>query len=154
MKLSDYVILGLPLVIGSGSALIMKQMANETNKVSMRPCGTKSSLEPRPLVFSVAWTILFILQGVCGMLIWKHGSRRWSTSFKLWFILTLMLLLWWPLFVTWCNPSAAFVTILAILVLALVSVWKLWKVGYAGKLLIPLTIWLSFASYLAFIGIK
>lgn len=149
LKWSDVFVVVLPLVLGSGGAAVVKKLNEDKGT---RPCGGKSSLEPPPWVFALAWTVLFALQGVVGLMLWRRGSRRWSTpGFKLWALLTALLVAWWPVFALWCKPMAAFLTVVAIALLTFYCVWRFWKMGkWTGKLLLPLAAWLTFASYLAF----
>ena len=152
MLLSDLAVVIAPLVFGSGGAFIIKNLNDDADT---RPCGAKSKLEPPPWVFAFAWTILFALQGICGLLLWRLSARRLSSpDFRIWLTLTALLVAWWPVFALWCSPMVAFLSVSGIALFTFYCVWRFWKMNWAGKLLAPLAAWLSFASFLAFESTK
>lgn len=112
-----------------------------------------SSLTPPPIVFSVAWTILYTLLGIALFMIWRAKSRdeRVGVTGAEWLFFFQMVLnaLWSYLF------FGAHATLWALFVLAaliLVSVWMMGefkKISRTAYFLVwPYIAWLLFAFYL------
>jgi len=112
----------------------------------------KSALTPPGYVFSVAWTILYILMAISVFLYIKGGINKEKT-FALWvFGIQLILnLLWSPIFFGLHNVYLAFGIILLLLILVLWVIVLFHKTSKtAAYLLVPYFLWLIFAAYLNF----
>jgi len=112
----------------------------------------KSALTPPGYVFSVAWTILYILMAITVFLYIKGGINKEKT-FALWvFGIQLILnLLWSPIFFGLHNVYLAFGIILLLLILVLWVIVLFHKTSKtAAYLLVPYFLWLIFAAYLNF----
>ena len=112
----------------------------------------KSALTPPGYVFSVTWTILYILMAISVFLYIKGGINKEKT-FALWvFGIQLILnLLWSPIFFGLHNVYLAFGIILLLLILVLWVIVLFHKTSKtAAYLLVPYFLWLIFAAYLNF----
>ena len=115
---------------------------------SLRKC-IYPSVEGQPpnWIFAVIWPILYVLIAWVGERIWR---ARENTGTRMLFFTLLGLLVLWP-FVHWywCTSSFSLVVIILALVLSIgliVSIFPTDKI--ASLLLLPLVLWLSYASIL------
>lgn len=105
----------------------------------------RSPLEPPPQTFSIAWTIIYLILGIF-LLVTLKSDIDSDTKLSYIFVLGIVLILtyiWTPIFNLLKSPEIAlliiFITLLlSILLLSIPNGW----------LIIPLIIWLSFATYL------
>ena len=109
----------------------------------------QSPLTPPPVVFSLVWTVLYILMGVSAAQIYTAPPRGLKDQHLL-FVGTLLLNFLWPvLFFALELRLAALVTLLVMLALAIGTVIRYRPVSRSAACLqIPYTIWLCFAFYL------
>lgn len=109
--------------------------------------------QPPGWVFSIVWPILYVLLAWAGERIWRvrditgtKGSPGRRIAF---FLLIGMLVLWPVVHWIWCSPAFSMVVILLALLLAfalmIVMVPKDW---ISSLLLLPLVLWLGYASIL------
>lgn len=140
MNGTEVFLLLFPIVLGFGTSMLF------TNNRGMQ-CGPKAPIIPPPWVFIVAWSLLYLLLGVSSMLLWRAGDK---TGLILNMILVACLVSWWVLFANVCMPVASFVCIvlLAALVFATIFVHLKHKMYMAAWTLVPLVLWLNFASFL------
>lgn len=107
--------------------------------------------EPPGWVFSIVWTILFIILFYTGNRIWlvrdEHG---YSVGRRVSFILLIsMLVLWTYTQWYWCRPDIGMLIILIALLLSIgLCVVMIHKEIIVSLLLIPLILWLGYASVL------
>ncbi len=107
---------------------------------------------PPGWVFGPVWSVLYVLMGVAGWLVWRERGWRDACAAH---VLNLMQLaanaLWTWLFFAWRQGSLAFVEILVLWALVFSTSLAFWRVKpVAAALLIPYLVWVSFASCLAF----
>lgn len=121
---------------------------------SLRKCIYPAvSGQPPGWVFSVIWPILYVLLAYAGERIWRVRDitgKGGSFGRRLAFFLLLLMLILWPVF-HWilCAPAFSMLIILISLILALgLFIVMLPKDGVAAVLLVPLILWLSYASIL------
>ena len=109
----------------------------------------QSPLTPPPVVFSLVWTVLYILMGVSAALVYTAPSRGLKEQHLL-FVGTLLLNFLWPvLFFALELCLAALAMLLVMLVLAIGTVIRYRSVSRpAAYLQLPYTLWLCFAFYL------
>ena len=109
----------------------------------------QSPLTPPPVVFSIAWSILYILMGVSAALVYIASPRGLKDQ-HLFYAGTLLLNFLWPvLFFALGLRLAALVTLLVMLALAIGTLLRYRPVSKpASWLQIPYTLWLCFAFYL------
>lgn len=109
--------------------------------------------QPPDRIFSVVWPILYGLLAYAGNRIWRvrnvmetGGSAGRRLAF---FLLLLMLILWPFVHWVWCSPPFSMIVILLALILSIslliVMIPKDW---ISSLLLLPLVLWLSYASIL------
>ncbi len=109
----------------------------------------QSPLTPPPAVFSIVWSILYILMGVSAALVYTASPRGLKDQ-HLFYAGTLLLNFLWPvLFFAWELRLAALVTLLVMLALAIGTVLRYRPVRpLAAWLQLPYALWLCFAFYL------
>lgn len=109
----------------------------------------QSPLTPPPVVFSIVWSILYILIGVSAALVYIAPPRGPKDQ-HLFFAGTLLLNFLWPvLFFALGLRLAALVTLLVMLALAIGTVIRYRPVSAtAAWLQVPYALWLCFAVYL------
>lgn len=108
----------------------------------------KPVLAPPPIIFPIAWSILYVLMGVSfGMLKSKNLADPRVTAV---YYAQLAVNLLWPIFffvLKWRLFAFIWIVILAILVIV-TAVRFYRKYDTAGLLLLPYAAWTVFASYL------
>ena len=109
----------------------------------------QSPLTPPPLVFSLVWSVLYILMGVSAALIYTAPPRGLKDQHLL-FAGTLLLNFLWPvLFFALGLRLAALITLLVMLALAIGTVIRYRPASAtAAWLQVPYALWLCFAFYL------
>ena len=127
-------------------------MSTRDNITLWYPTLIKPVFNPPNWIFAPVWSILYVMMGFSGGLIWDHLESNKNTVTKAlkFFVAQLALnVLWSYLFFQLHNIT-----------LALIEIFLLWLMIYetynqflkidktAGKLLIPYLIWVGFASIL------
>ena len=109
----------------------------------------QSPLTPPPVVFSIVWTVLYILMGVSAALVYVAPPRGVKDQ-HLFYAGTLLLNFLWPvLFFALGLRLAALVTLLVMLALAIGTIVRYRPVSpTAAWLQLPYALWLCFAFYL------
>ena len=109
----------------------------------------QSPLTPPPVVFSIVWSVLYILMGVSAALVYVAPPRGLKDQ-HLFFGATLLLNFLWPvLFFALGLRLAALVTLLVMLALAIGAIVRYRPVSpLAAWLQLPYALWLCFAFYL------
>ncbi len=111
----------------------------------------KPSFSPPNWLFGPAWTTLYTLMGIAIFLIWlspKENKGR-DKSFVLFFTQLILNTLWSIIFFGLKNPLLAFVEIILLWVLILLTTLQFYKVNRSASfLMIPYILWVSFASVL------
>lgn len=110
----------------------------------------KPSWNPPSWVFGPVWSTLYILMGVSAWLVWrKAGFAEASVVLGLFVFQLLLNALWSYLFFGAHRPDLAFVDIIALWLVILVTTIGFWRVTVpAGVLLLPYLCWVGFASAL------
>ena len=109
----------------------------------------QSALTPPPLIFSLVWTVLYILMGVSAALVYLADPRGLKEA-HIYYGGTLLLNFLWPLlFFALELRLAALVVLLVMIALAIGVVlrYRPWSIP-ASNLQLPYTLWLFFACYL------
>lgn len=109
----------------------------------------QSPLTPPPVVFSIVWSVLYILMGVSAALVYVAPPRGLKDQ-HLFYAGTLLLNFLWPvLFFALGLRLAALITLLVMLALAIGTVVRYRPVSpLAAWLQLPYALWLCFAFYL------
>ena len=107
----------------------------------------KSKATPPPIVFPIAWSILYVLLGISSFLIYQKTKNLGSLNL---FEVQLFFNLLWPVvFFTYKKPVIALVNILILLVLTGIMLYQFFMIRpVAFYILIPYALWLIFATYL------
>ena len=108
----------------------------------------KPSFNPPNWIFGPVWTLLYILMGVALYLVWNDtASVNVAMTF---FIIQLVLNFFWSyLFFSLKNPLIAFIEILFLLLMIIITTIEFYPISNAAAyLLIPYILWVSFASVL------
>jgi tryptophan-rich sensory protein len=123
---------------------------------------TKPSLTPPGWLFGPVWTLLFILLGVSLYLVIVEWYKNKKSKHKIFQIAMLVFILQWFFNILWSFlffylrfPLLALVDIVILWLLIIYNVYYFYKIRpWAGYLLIPYLLWVSFASYLNFMIYK
>ncbi len=110
----------------------------------------KPSWNPPSWVFGPVWTALYILMGVAAWMVWRERGFGGSSPALYVFLAQLVLNgLWSYLFFGINSPMWAFLEILVLEALIVVTLVLFWRVRTAaGALLLPYVLWVGFASLL------
>jgi benzodiazapine receptor len=140
----------LKFVISIGICLsvgFVAGMFTSTSVDTWYPSLRKPFFNPPDWVFGPVWTILYIMMGMALYLVWNSRDKKIAITF---FILQLALnFLWSFLFFVLKNPLLAFLEIVLLLVMILLTAWHFHRISkVAGFLLIPYILWVGFASVL------
>lgn len=104
----------------------------------------KPVFSPPNWVFGPVWTILYILMGISLYLVWQ--KKKIPPVFWVQLILNA---LWSTIFFGLKNPGLALVDIIALWIAIILTIKSFYKINkFAGKLLIPYFLWVSFATIL------
>lgn len=109
----------------------------------------KPPLTPPNWVFGPVWTILYIMIGASFALYQTKGPHPTKLP-AIVFVLHLVVNLFWSFaFFFLTNPSLALGTIIILLLLISLLIYKFISVSkWAAYLLVPYALWVSFATYL------
>ena len=110
----------------------------------------RPSWAPPGWLFGPVWSVLYVLMGIAAWLVWRARGFGGARSALLVFIVQLAAnALWTWLFFVWRLGAPAFVEILVLWTLILVTIALFWRVSVlAAALLLPYLAWVSFASAL------
>jgi len=113
---------------------------------------TKPSWTPPSSVFGPVWTVLYILMGLAAWLVWrKAGLAEARAAFVCFGIQLVLNALWSPLFFGMHRPGLALVDIALLWLVIVVTLVLFWHVrAWAGVLLVPYLVWVSYATALNF----
>lgn len=106
-------------------------------------------LSPPAAVFPVVWTILYLLMGISAYLITISDSSYRGTALKFYFLQLAVNFLWPLLFFNWSAYGFAFLWLVFLWILILLTVLSFYKINKtAACLQIPYLLWVAFAGYL------
>lgn len=144
-KYRFFLTLFIPPIIGMISAAISARgMAAYGNM-------EKPPLSPPAWVFSVAWTILYLMMGLASyfVLVSEASQKIKNTSFLLYGIQLVMNFFWSIIFFRWEMYLGAFIWLILMWILVIICAIRFYRSSkVAGYLLIPYVMWLTFAAYL------
>jgi tryptophan-rich sensory protein len=105
---------------------------------------------PPSFLFGPVWTVLYALMGIAAWLVWRVGGFRAARSALTLFLVQLALnALWSWLFFGWHRGALAFADILVLWALIVATLVAFWRIKpFAGVLLVPYLLWVSFATAL------
>lgn len=135
----------IPLVIGGISAALSAKGMVEYGNMNKPP------LSPPPWVFSVAWTILYIMMGIASYFIavTEWDTRGKMTAMIFYAIQLAMNFMWSIVFFNWGMYLVAFIWLMVMWLIVIICAFKFYSISKtAAFLMIPYIIWLTFAAYL------
>ncbi len=104
---------------------------------------------PAPLVFPIAWTILYVLMAVSFWRLWDLETRSAArTKAMIWFLIQLALnALWSPVFFGWHGTRTALVIIIALFIAIAATMAAALRVErLSAWLLAPYLLWVAYAT--------
>jgi tryptophan-rich sensory protein len=112
----------------------------------------KPSFTPPNWVFSPVWISLFILMGLSLFFVWRRTDhQKLKVAFIFFFVQFILNILWSILFFWFRSPLLGLVDIVLLWIAILLTIQHFWKVSkFAGVLLLPYLVWVSFATLLNF----
>jgi tryptophan-rich sensory protein len=110
----------------------------------------KPSFAPPNFLFAPVWTILFFLMAIAAFLVWQNKNNpQTKKALTFYFVQLAFNSLWSIIFFGLHNPGVAFLEIIILWLLILLTLIKFYKIQkIAGLLLVPYLLWVSFASFL------
>lgn len=136
--------LAIPLAVGGLSALVSGGMGEYNNFV-------QPPLSPPGWVFPVVWTILYLLMGYASFRVWTSDAdpKKKRTALIFYGLQLFFNFIWSPIFFGLNRYFAAFVVLLVLWVLVLITARLFADIDEtASDLLLPYLLWLTFAGYL------
>jgi benzodiazapine receptor len=107
----------------------------------------KPFFNPPNWLFGPAWTVLYILIGIAGWLVWQRD--RSSAPMKIWWLQLALNFAWSPVFFNAQQIGAALVVVAAMLVSILAFIVAAWRNDrLAAWLFVPYALWVAFATLL------
>lgn len=113
----------------------------------------KPAFNPPGWLFGPVWTILYILMGIAAYLIWRKGLQHNEVKIALAvFIVQLALNVAWSIiFFNFHSPLLAFVDIILLWLAIIMTLIYFFSLSlFAGWLMVPYILWVSFAAFLNF----
>jgi tryptophan-rich sensory protein len=112
----------------------------------------KPSFSPPNWIFSPVWISLFVLMGISLFLVWRRqGQPHVKTAFIFFFVQLILNILWSLTFFGLKSPLLGLMDILLLWLAILLTMITFFKVSrWAGLLLLPYLLWVSFATVLNF----
>lgn len=111
----------------------------------------KPFFSPPNWIFGPVWTILYAMMAVAAWLIWEKGQNKKEVQSALLVFLAQLAVnvLWSFLFFAWHSLWGAYLGIIVLWLLILLTIIRFFKLDRtAGWLLVPYILWVSFASFL------
>jgi len=109
----------------------------------------KPAWTPPPWLFGPAWTVLYVCMAVAAWGAWRRVG--WSAPLRWWLAQLVLNAAWTPMFFGLRQPGWAFVEILLLWLAIAVTASKFFPVvRWAGWLMVPYLLWVTFASALNF----
>ena len=137
--------IAIPLAVG-GLAALLSGDGFAIFKTLYKPL-----FSPPGWVFPVVWTILYVMMGVASYLVYAAPVSAPREKRALWaYGLQLLVNFLWPLlFFGWGLYTVAFLWIILLWLLVLLCYVLFDAISRtAGRLMLPLLIWVTFAAYL------
>ncbi|OOM81624.1 TspO/MBR family protein [Clostridium sp. BL-8] len=140
--------IGLPLLIGGISSLIIPNMSSIYTGLN------KPFFAPPPIVFPIVWTILYILIGIASYIVYikKFKPVDVSSAMFVYLIQLLLNFLWTIIFFGFRLYGLAFLELFILIIFVILTIKRFYdKAGKkAALLMLPYLIWLIYAAVLNF----
>lgn len=132
----------IPLAVGSLSALISGNM-------SMYSTLNKPSFSPPSYIFSIIWTLLYILMGISSYIIFVSGNTNSAKALKTYGLQLFFNFCWSIIFFGFSQYLLAFLWLIALIILIIIMIQQFYKISpIAAYLQIPYLLWCVLAAYL------
>jgi len=140
-------LLALPLILG-----FIAGQVTATNIPIWYASINKPWFNPPSFVFAPVWTTLYLLMGYASYRIWqRQDGNRIYLPLSLYFSQLALNFLWTFLFFSYHRPDLAFVEILLMWLLILLTIFQFARIDKpAAWMLVPYISWVSFASVLTY----
>ena len=135
----------IPLAVGGLSAWLTRNSMENFSSLKQPP------LSPPGWLFPVVWTILYLLMGFASYLIATSAAHRIqiNSALSIYAAQLAVNFLWSPIFFNWQAFLLAFIWLLLLWVLIVVTIRRFAAIRpLAGWLLVPYLVWVTFAGYL------
>jgi tryptophan-rich sensory protein len=104
---------------------------------------------PPSWLFGPVWSLLYALMGIAAWRVWCSAAPDRAVALRWWWAQLVLNAAWTPLFFGLRRPDLAFLEILALEALIIVTIWRSFAVDrVAAALLVPYAAWVGFASVL------
>jgi len=112
----------------------------------------KPFFTPPNWIFSPVWISLFILMGISLFFVWRRTDHpKFKIAFIFFFVQLILNILWSVAFFGLKSPLLGLVDIVLLWVAILLTIQHFFKVSkFAGALLLPYLLWVTFAALLNF----
>ena len=112
----------------------------------------KPSFTPPNWIFSPVWISLFLLMGISLFLVWRRTDHpKFKIAFFFFFVQLIFNVLWSIAFFGLKSPLLGLIDIILLWIAILLTIQNFLKISkFAGVLLIPYLLWVSFAALLNF----
>ena len=133
--------------VGALSGWISREGIKVFNSVTVQP-----PLTPSPLVFPIAWGILYALMGIgAARISLRASSAEKSKGLNLFIAQLIINFFWTPLFFNAQAYGFSFIWLLLLWVIVLLMTLSFRKFDNVSSIIqIPYLLWLAFAAYLNF----
>ncbi|MFN7676050.1 TspO/MBR family protein [Flavobacterium sp.] len=135
------------VVIGYLSGMVTRESIT-----TWYPTLVKPVFNPPNWIFAPVWSLLYIMMGVAGGMIWNRidtDEEKVKKAFKIFIAQLALNALWSYLFFGLHNPLLALIEIILLLLLIFECYNQFKKIDkVAGMLLLPYLAWVSFATVL------
>ena len=142
--------LAICIFISQATGIISGLLTNTQNNTWYDTI-VKPSWNPPGYLFGPVWTILYLMMAISLWIIWKSNAQE-TEKFQacLLFASQLFLNFWWTiLFFKFQSPLCAFVEILVMICLIVITIYKFSAISKtAAWLLVPYISWVCFATIL------
>ena len=139
--------LAIPLLIGFIAGFLTRQ-GTENFALNVK----QPHFAPPAVLFPIVWTILYALMGFSAYIIESSPQTpQRNRALVLYYVQLFFNFLWSFIFFNFKNYLAAFVWIVALLILIIATTIEFYKIKpIAGYLMIPYILWVTFAAVLNF----
>lgn len=140
--------IGIPLILGGSITLFIPNTQHIYNQL------IKPVFAPPPIVFPIAWTILYVLMGIAAYKVYalKYEGIDSSSAIFVYGIQLLLNFLWSFIFFGFRLYGLAFLELIVLFLFVILTIARFYKKAGAkvAALLIPYLIWLLYAGVLNF----
>lgn len=137
--------IAIPLIIGFISSFFTMNSMEIYNGLN------KPSLSPPGYVFGIVWTALYCMMGIASYLVYTSYDENRENTLVLYGLQLIMNGLWPIFFFVMEKYLFSVLWLLMLIIIVCITTYYFFKANkYAGWLMLPYLIWLSFALYLNF----